>query len=176
MRRQIYSSSGSTLGSRSEVLPASNYPLPVPEAGEARRASGYPEVQDEDDDPKIDTAFVRQMQLSSNMFGRSAEVKPEVAHDPSRRLMPNDFVWHSHPEKPLSPRMEAKTHSDRAYEQKCSQVLEYQSPEVRKMHAAQKMQEKKEDTNFAGFHLMGAVFLELLGHRSLLDDLLLATW
>eukprot|EP00913_Durusdinium_trenchii_P007294 g6856.t1 len=129
----------------SEVLPASNYPLPVPEAGEERRASGYPEVQDEDEDPRIDTALVRQMQLSSNMFGRAAEVKPEVVHDPSNRLMPNDFVWHSHPEKPLSPRMDSKTHSDRAYEQKCSQVFEYQSPEVRKMHAAQKMQEKKEE-------------------------------
>ncbi|CAK9088200.1 Uncharacterized protein SCF082_LOCUS41653 [Durusdinium trenchii] len=92
----------------SEVLPASNYPLPVPEAGEERRASGYPEVQDEDEDPRIDTALVRQMQLSSNMFGtesewqkeflwpsegecrgRAAEVKPEVVHDPSNRLMPN---------------------------------------------------------------------------------------
>eukprot|EP00438_Fugacium_kawagutii_P004470 Skav232393 [mRNA] locus=scaffold1077:487675:488433:- [translate_table: standard] len=33
--------------------------------------------------------------------------------------------------------MEGRTHSDRAYE--------YQSPEVRKMHAAQKVQEKKEE-------------------------------
>ena len=66
--------------------------------------------QDEDEPPRISTSYVRQMQLSSNMFGvalssllhvltklvaavvilgRSAEVKPEVVHDPSNRLMPN---------------------------------------------------------------------------------------
>ena len=112
--------------------------------------------------------------------GRSApEVSAETVHDRGNRLMPNggieqlvergqsgkwftvqwrehapvaDFVWHSHPEKPLSPtykasrshlsstrptglevrslRQDGKTHADRAYEQKCSQVFEYQSPEV----------------------------------------------
>lgn len=62
------------------------------------------------------------------MPGRSAEVKAEVVHDPSKRLMPNDFVWHSHPEKPLW--NVDKTHSDRAYEQKCSQLFENQSPEA----------------------------------------------
>ena len=72
---------------RSDVLPASNYPLPEPEAGgEQPRASGYPEapwkrfalscqVDDEDEDPKIDTQLVRQMQLSSNMFGPGARCR-----------------------------------------------------------------------------------------------------
>lgn len=156
---------------RSEVLPASDYPLPdrAPE-GEVQRASGYPVVEDEDETPKISTAYVRQMQLSSNMFGRSAEVKPEVVHDPSNRLMPNDFVWHSHPEKPLSPRMDSKTHSDRAYEQKCSQVFEYQSPEVRKMHAAQKMQEKKEEQESILKRRANCFYSDLFGRSAAYDD------
>ncbi|CAE7555483.1 unnamed protein product [Symbiodinium natans] len=124
----------------SQVLPASNYPAPVPEARAQKPNAGY--VEDEDDESRVDTAMVRQMHLSSNMFGRSApEVSAETVHDRGNRLMPNDFVWHSHPEKPVSPKhKDGKTHADRAYEQKCSQVFEYQSPEVRKMHADQKRQ------------------------------------
>lgn len=157
---------------RSEVLPASEYPLPdrAPEVFTERRDSGYPVAEDEDEPPRISTSYVRQMQLSSNMFGRSAEVKPEVVHDPSNRLMPNDFVWHSHPEKPLSPRMDSKTHSDRAYEQKCSQVFEYQSPEVRKMHAAQKMQEKKEEQEAILKRRANCFYSDLFGRSAAYDD------
>ncbi|CAJ1461438.1 unnamed protein product, partial [Effrenium voratum] len=117
----------------SEVLPASNYPMPSRQEKEQPRASGYPaNYEDEEDESRVDSRYVRQMQLSSNMFGRSAEIKHEDVHDPSRRLMPNDFVWHSHPEKPGTPHnhRDSKTHSDRAYEQKCSQVFEHQSPEA----------------------------------------------
>jgi hypothetical protein len=40
------------------------------------------QVQDEDETPKIDTAYVRQMQLSSNMFGPNPGGKlPEFQSD-----------------------------------------------------------------------------------------------
>lgn len=134
----------------SEVLPCSAYPANQPERAGAPRmgyaAAGYPE--DEDDESKVDTSMVRQMHLSSSMFGRSSpNVTTEQVHDRSNRLMPNDFVWHSHPEPVNAPdaTSESKSHADRAYEQKCSNVFDYQSPEVRHVHASQRMETKKEE-------------------------------
>eukprot|EP00438_Fugacium_kawagutii_P026320 Skav210229 [mRNA] locus=scaffold2884:19594:25218:+ [translate_table: standard] len=68
---------------------------------------------------------------------------------------------------------EAKTHSDRAYEQKCSQVLEYQSPEARRpmegapsnsQHAPRKEEESilKRRAN--------AFYSDLFGRSAAYDD------
>jgi len=154
----------------SQVLPASNYPAPAPQARERKPNAGY--VEDEEDESRVDTAMVRQMQLSSNMFGRSApEVSAETVHDRGNRLMPNDFVWHSHPEKPLSPTYkDGKTHADRAYEQKCSQVFEYQSPEVRKMHADQKRQERREEQESDMKRRANVYYSDLFGRSAAYED------
>jgi len=154
----------------SQVLPASNFPAPAPQAREQKPILGY--VEDIDDESRVDTAMVRQQQLSSNMFGRLApEVSAEQVHDRGNRLMPNDFVWHSHPEKPMSPsHKDIKTHADRAYEQKCSQVLEYQSPEVRNIHAEQKRQERREEQESDMKRRANVYYSDLFGRSAAYED------
>lgn len=128
----------------SDVLPCSNYP-----AEEAPRLpksyEGYPEADDEDS--KIDTNMLRQMHLSSSMFGRpTPQVSQDQMHDRASKLVPNDFAWHSHPECLQGPEVKDTTHSDRAYMQKCSQMFDYHSPEVREDHAAARRQVREEES------------------------------
>eukprot|EP00440_Ansanella_granifera_P018977 gb/GFBE01020620.1/.p1 GENE.gb/GFBE01020620.1/~~gb/GFBE01020620.1/.p1 ORF type:complete len:435 (+),score=87.75 gb/GFBE01020620.1/:1-1305(+) len=154
----------------SEVLPCSGYPTPAPEAREAKGYSGYPEVEDEE--AKVDTGMVRQMHLTSNMFGRSTPgVSAEHVHDRSNRLLPNDFVWHSHPEPVLAPAdgRDTRSHADRAYEQKCSTVFDYHSPEVRNMHASQRIQDKREEQDGDLKRRANVYYSDLFGRSAAYD-------
>jgi len=130
----------------SEVLPCNAYP-PQVEAGYQKQAyasAGYPE--DEEDESKVHTGMVRQMHLSSSMFGRATpNSSVEQVNDRSSRLVPNDFHWNSYPEPILGDAQDRRSHSDRAYEQKCSRVFDHQSPEMRQVHASEKMEIRKEE-------------------------------
>mmetsp|Transcript_37983 Transcript_37983/g.68638 ORF Transcript_37983/g.68638 Transcript_37983/m.68638 type:complete len:435 (+) Transcript_37983:63-1367(+) len=129
----------------SEVLPHNAYPAQNDPAGHmptAYASAGYPE--DEDDESKVDTHMVRQMHLSSSMFGRPTPNSAEH-QDRSNRLVPNDFVWNSYPEPLPGDAEDTRSHADRAYEQKCSRVFDYQSPEMRHVYASEKQETKKEE-------------------------------
>jgi len=130
----------------SEVLPCNAYPAPreADYQKQAYASAGYPE--DDDDESKVDSQMVRQMHLSSSMFGRpTPHSSAEQVHDRSSRLVPNDFHWNSYPEHVLGDAQDLRSHSDRAYEQKCSRVFDHQSPEMRQAHASEKMETRKEE-------------------------------
>eukprot|EP00930_Biecheleria_cincta_P073613 TRINITY_DN60891_c0_g1_i1.p1 TRINITY_DN60891_c0_g1~~TRINITY_DN60891_c0_g1_i1.p1 ORF type:complete len:461 (-),score=75.57 TRINITY_DN60891_c0_g1_i1:173-1486(-) len=129
----------------SEVLPVTGYAPPPKEAVPRREYAsvGYPEH--DEDESKVNTQMVRQMHLSSSMFGRPTPDQTQE-RDPRNRLMPNDFVWHNYPEATTSPTSgQGKSHADRAYEQKCSKVFDHQSPEMRNTHADLRRQDKMEE-------------------------------
>lgn len=133
---------------RSEALAGSAY---YPQAGDPLSpAPCLTETRGfllEDETGHVDTSLRRQLDLSSSMFGRpTPEVSATMVHQPNSRLVPNDFSWHSHPE-PLHADSEAQVnHLERSYQQKCSDVLNYQSPqEVMGQHAAAERQLRQEE-------------------------------
>lgn len=124
---------------RSEVLPASEYlttagtgplrPPPDVHEGQIERQQRINAHQDEDG--VVDPTMRKQVDLSSKLFGRSTPAVSAEQMNSTARLVPNDYSWHSHPENLRQGAEEAMTHSDRAYQQKCSSgVLNYQSPKV----------------------------------------------
>jgi len=116
----------------SEVLPCSSFP---PEA----EAAGPPKPRLEDvmaaaeANEQVDTAKLRHQELSSKLFGRQTPAtKDERIVHRSSRLTPNDFTWHSHPEAVQAQESrEVMSHAERAYQEKCSNILNHQSPDCR---------------------------------------------
>lgn len=135
----------------SDVLPRTAY-AQEDQRSYARGRGGYAAAADrsksalfkqaEEEDGQVDLQAIKQYHLSSNMFGRET---PNLINnqDRSNRLVPNDYVWHSHPE-PVNPRQDV-SHTDRAYKQKCSSVFDHQSCDVRGDVAAARRQEKEEE-------------------------------
>lgn len=114
----------------SEVLPSSAHP---PSAEPQRPRPARPqEPWLEADDEAVDTSLLRHKELSSQLFGRETpNAMPEQAYGRSMRLTPNDINWHTHPEPVHSrPGGEAMSHSDRAYQEKCSILFDHQSPQM----------------------------------------------
>lgn len=114
----------------SDVLPCSSYP-----PGAEPEARPKPRLEDvwaeAEADTKVDTGMLRHHELSSKLFGRSTPaVATEQVNHRTSRLTPNDFKWHNHPEA-MGQRTEAMTHTDRAYQEKCSRLFDRQSPQIR---------------------------------------------
>lgn len=122
---------------RSDVLPATEYgaaPQSIPETHESQLGRQQRITANEDKEGAVDPNFRRQVDLSSNLFGRmTPAVSADQTHGKSTRLTPNDFSWTTHPETVphTEEGQQVPTHSDRAYQQKCSSgVLNYQSPQA----------------------------------------------
>lgn len=116
----------------SEVLPGGARPQTAPMTD---RSMVSPQAQDpkpplysfDAEEPQVDTQLLRQQQLSSSLFGRETpHVTTDQLHDRSRKLTPNDFKWHNHPER-VQGGDQPLTHADRAYNEKCSTVFDHQS-------------------------------------------------
>jgi len=117
----------------SEVLPRTAHRHdPAPRGGYNGSASLEPGCMMHDTDEVIYPRMRRQQEHSSELFGREtpAALHDEV-HDPERRLAPTDYKWHNHPAQKSSG---AQHHSDRHYQEKCSQVFEHASPKAHKSH------------------------------------------
>lgn len=120
----------------SDVLPHTAY-------RQQQQGGGYPrEVNPYDDnecEERINPNERRQLELSSEMFGR--ETPAQTAEDARKRLTPSDFKWFSVPEPVQSVTGgQEVTHQDRAYYEKCSNLFDHQSPKVR-----QQTQDERDD-------------------------------
>jgi len=115
----------------SDVLPRTAYD-PAPRGGYNGSDSLEPGCMLHDTDELIYPKMRRQQEHSSELFGREtpAALHSEV-HDPERRLAPTNYKWHSHPAQKSSGEQH---HSDRHYNEKCSQVFEHASPKAHKSH------------------------------------------
>jgi len=116
----------------SEVLPCSSFPPEAEPVGPPK-----PRLEDvmaaAEANEQVDTAKLRHQELSSTLFGRpTPATKDERIVHRSSRLTPNDFTWHSHPEavQAMGSR-EVMSHAERAYQEKCSNILNHQTPDCR---------------------------------------------
>lgn len=131
----------------SGVLPCSSYP---PGAEPERQRPAIRLDPMEADEEAVDASQLRHKELSSQLFGRNTPgYSPEQAHDRSARLTPNDFKWHSHPEAvPTRPAAQAMSHSDRAYQEKCSVVFDHQSPQMPgDFHSSHRLTKEEEEAD-----------------------------
>lgn len=130
----------------SDVLPHSVY-APNARPGPPQEPRIQDAMMPADSEDGIDPIMRRQQELSSELFGRGTPgVAAEDAHDMSRRLAPNDFKWHSHPESNQSPTGgNFGSHKDRSYHEKCSNVFDHQSPEGRHRQQRQADQVSKRE-------------------------------
>lgn len=138
----------------SDVLPHSSYGPPQPHmqtsakqgmmnhASPLRSGFGDTYVEAESDET-IDPKMRRQMEHSSELFGRETPmVSHDHVHSTTHRLTPSDFKWFSIPEKkaetpaasPVAP--EEMSHKNRWYNEKCSQVFDHRSPQETDSHIA----------------------------------------
>mmetsp|Transcript_92784 Transcript_92784/g.276797 ORF Transcript_92784/g.276797 Transcript_92784/m.276797 type:complete len:431 (+) Transcript_92784:55-1347(+) len=130
----------------SEVLPCTEYP-PNADSPERPRPARVYNPCDEAEEEAVDATHLRHKDLSSQLFGRETPLSAqEQASYRSSRLTPNDFKWHSHPE-PVHTRPEAQVmrHSDRAYQEKCSMLFNYQSPQMPSDHSSSYQMAKEEE-------------------------------
>lgn len=90
-----------------------------------------PDYEDEDTE-RMDPHVRRQMELSSELFGRETPaVTTEELYDMKKRLTPSDFKWFNIPEGVKGDSAQAlMTHQDRSYNEKCSNLFEHRSPQV----------------------------------------------
>jgi len=89
-------------------------------------------VEGADGDDQINPHVRRQLELSSELFGRETPgVTAEGVQDTSKRLTPSDFKWFSVPE-PVNSALGGKdvTYQDRSYHEKCSSLFDHKSPTV----------------------------------------------
>jgi len=86
----------------------------------------------EAEEEAVDASHMRYRELSSHLFGRNTPGYASAQVDRSVRLTPNDVKWHNHPESVHHG--QAMSHSDRAYQEKCSHVFDHQSPQMRADH------------------------------------------
>ncbi|CAE8656519.1 unnamed protein product [Polarella glacialis] len=156
----------------SEVLPGSGYAAPdsLPPQWQPRPVSGgYPAR--ESDDSAVDANMIRQKHLSSSMFGRETpNVSHQQVHDRSNRLTPNDFAWHTHPEAVLAHEGDGSSHHDRAYLQKCSNMFDYQSPQVQSDHAARKEQLRQEENDGDAKRRNNVYYSDLFGRSAAFEE------
>jgi len=108
--------------------------------GQADSEAGYvqqvkPAFDPYAEEEQVDSNARRQEELKSKLFGRPtpAALSPRMQSG-NTKLTPNDFNWHSHPEQrgsrgPHTARGEM-SHTDRAYQEKCSNVFDHRSPQV----------------------------------------------
>jgi len=89
-------------------------------------------VEGDDGDQKINPQVRRQLELSSELFGRETPgVAADEAQNPQKRLTPSDFKWFSVPE-PAQSATGGKdvTYQDRCYHEKCSSLYDHKSPKI----------------------------------------------
>lgn len=139
---------------RSDVLPGSEYLttsglVPVhstrPEIHEGQIERQRRITESQNEDGMVDPSFRRQIDLSSQLFGRGAT--PDAAtRERAPKLLANDFSWHSHPEsvRQSDAGSQIPSNSERAYQQKSSSVLNYQTPKVSQISQADKQSLQEE--------------------------------
>lgn len=151
----------------SDVLPRSQY--------HAAFAEDMPYPSERGDEEDIDPNVRRQMELSSQLFGRETPASTmEQLHDRSTRLTPNDFSWHSYPQdrRNAGPG-DVVSHSARAYQEKCSSVFDYKSPmkgDAYGRNYAESDRLAKEDNDLADSkRRSNAQFSDLFGRETPMD-------
>jgi len=134
----------------SDVLPRTQYPPSSglsPLSPSARASELY---IDPESDERIDPKMRRQQEQSSDLFGRETpQATQDQLYDSSRRLTPNDFKWFNIPVKSAQGGGEM-THSDRHYNEKCSQLFEHQSPHARYAQGLQQDDRLAREEDMAG--------------------------
>jgi len=112
------------------------------------------------EDEAVDTNVRRQEELKSKLFGRETPAVQQQQQQPGTngvsrsRLTPNDFTWHSVPEARCDRRLHSgaqgrgqhsargeMNHAERAYMEKCSNVFDRSSPQVRQAWEASQQEE-----------------------------------
>jgi hypothetical protein len=83
------------------------------------------------EDEIVDANLRRQEELKSKLFGREtpAMISPQL-HERTSRLTPNDLKWHNVPEKNVPSSGRELSHSERAYQEKCSGLFDHCSPQT----------------------------------------------
>jgi len=120
----------------SDVLPKTAYRQQQQGGGGGGGYPGQADVNPYDDnecEERINPNARRQLELSSEMFGRETPAQTaEEVNDARKRLTPSDFKWFSVPEPVQSVTGgQDVTYQDRAYYEKCSNLFDHQSPKVR---------------------------------------------
>lgn len=130
----------------SDVLPHSMHPAcGVPTPSRKQVWVDPNEVEDE----AVDTNLRRQMDLQSKLFGRETPlVDQNQLHDRSHRLTPSDVKWHTQRQgvvKHPGSGEAAMTHTDRAYQEKCSALFDHCSPQMREDYMEAEKHSREED-------------------------------
>merc|ERR1712032_731883 len=100
-----------------------------------------------DDEEDLDPNARRQLDLSSELFGRETPiVSAEELHNLDKRITPSDFKWFNAPVGINSAGGSEVTHKDRSYREKCSNLFDHQSPDAHVPGEAQ-MQEREDESH-----------------------------
>merc|ERR1712032_1613956 len=114
------------------------------ESSKGARSMGQMGPDDEED---IDPNARRQLELSSELFGRETPiVSAEELHNLDKRITPSDFKWFDAPVGLNSTGGSEVTHKDRSYREKCSNLFDHQSPDAHVPGEAQ-MQEREDESH-----------------------------
>merc|ERR1712032_1452810 len=101
-----------------------------------------------DDQEDIDPNVRRQLELSSELFGRETpSVSPEEVHDMSMRLTPNNFKWFNAPQSVSPCGGQEATYNDRSYHEKCSNLFDHRSPVAYVPSDAQRREREEESVS-----------------------------
>lgn len=119
----------------SDVLPHTAYEegggYPCQQASPSRFEESVA-VQDGEDAEQLNPHVRRQLELSSELFGRETPAgTAEEICDQRKKLTPSDYKWFSVPE-PVNSATSGKdvTYQDRSYHEKCSNLFDHKSPKV----------------------------------------------
>jgi len=133
----------------SDVLPHTSYQnAPAAYTGSPRSKFEDSVLEAEGAEENINPHVRRQLELSSELFGRETPLLPaeEVQQlSQSKKLTPSDFKWFSIPE-PVQSATGGKdvTYQDRSYHEKCSNLFDHRSPQVQpQTESEQKAQEEE---------------------------------
>lgn len=158
-KKQLFLNSGAFPSGATR--PAFEQCAPEEQQGPPRPQGGW--VEDEEDEEAVDTNMRRQLELQSKLFGRSTPAS-DPQHSRGQRLTPNDFSWHSHPEAVTQG--QEMTHESRAFQEKCSQVFDHQSPQTLGTHQAARRQEHMEDREGDAKRRNDAYYSDLFGRSA----------
>lgn len=146
--------------------PSSADEPPWPQSTKGARSMGHMMPDDQED---IDPNVRRQLELSSELFGRETPaVSPEEVHDMSMRLTPTDFTWFNAPQSINPSGGQEATYKDRSYHEKCSNLFDHKSPGVYVPSDAQR-QERAEGSICEAKRRANAFYSDLFGRTTPMD-------
>jgi hypothetical protein len=128
-------------------------------------------IEGEDGDDQINPHVRRQLELSSELFGRETPgVTLEEVQDLKKRLTPSDFKWFSVPE-PVQSTTGGKdvTYQDRSYHEKCSSLFDHKSPKVM-MQTQAEVQELEEESMGELKRRANVYYSDLFGRNTPMDE------